>query len=441
MNNIASFSNRHTGTTDVVVIGAGHSGLAASYLLAEQGVGHIVLERGEIANAWRERNWESLKLLTPNWQTRLPGCYYNGNDPHGYMNTTDLVRFIENYARDTKAPVQSNTNVTSVSRVNDTYRVVTDRGEWYSKAVVIASGACNIPVCPPVSGDVPEQITQLTPHDYRSPTRIAPGGVLVVGASATGMQFADELARAGHEVTIAVGEHVRMPRRYRGRDILDWMHRCGILDESYNEVVDLARGRRLPSAQLVGSDRHQMLDLNSLRDQGVTIAGRLMGINSGTAQFSGSLRNVCALADLKMERLLKAIDGFADGEDGVPMAEKFARTRIEENPKLTLTMDNGSISTVIWATGFRPDYSWLDLPVTDRKGNLVHDGGVLDLPGLYVLGLPLMRTRKSSFIFGIEGDARFVTNHLNNYLNTISRSHSSGIHQDHPARRGYRRSA
>lgn len=441
MSSIAPFSSRNTGTTDVIVIGAGHSGLAASYLLAEQGVSHVVLERGEIANAWRERNWDSLKLLTPNWQTRLPGCYYNEDDPHGYMNMTDLVRFMENYVRDAKAPVQTNTRVTSVRRENDTYRVVTERGEWWAKAVVIASGACTLPIRPAISGDVPAHISQLTPHEYRSPEHVAPGGVLVVGASSTGIQFADELARAGHDVTIAVGEHVRMPRRYRGRDILDWMHHCGILDESYNEVEDLVRGRRLPSLQLIGSNRHQILDLNSLSEQGVTVAGRLMGINNGTAQFSGSLRNVCALADLKMERLLKAIDVFADREQGVPMAEKFDRTRIEENPTLTLALNNGSIKTVIWATGFRPDYSWLDLPVTDRKGHLVHDGGVLELPGLYVLGLPLMRTRKSSFIFGIEDDARFITHHLNNYLNTINRSHSNGIHQDHPGRRSYRRSA
>ena len=176
------------------------------------------------------------------------------------------------------------------------------------RAVVLATGAYDTPVLPAIAQDVPAAITQLTPHDYRSPEQLDNGGVLVVGASATGLQYADELVDADFDVTIATGEHVRLPRSYRGRDIFEWMDRCGILDQRYDEIDDIARGRGLPSAQLVGSRDRPILDLNSLTDRGATLAGRVMGCASGSIQFSGSLRNVCALADLKMKRLLRAIE-------------------------------------------------------------------------------------------------------------------------------------
>lgn len=441
MSSVAQIGARFAGTTDVVVIGAGHSGLAMSYLLGERGIPHVVFERGQVANAWRERRWESLRLLTPNWQTRLPGHYYNGADPYGFMGVPELIKFIEDYAQQSNAPVLANTAVTSVHREDGLYRVCTENGSWAAKAVVIASGACNTPAVPGIARDIPKHITQLTPNDYRTPAELPAGGVLIVGASATGMQFADELARAGCDVTLAVGEHVRMPRRYRGRDILDWMDRCGILDEGYDEVEDLVRGRRLPSSQLIGSNERPILDLNSLTDQGVHIAGRLMGVNNGVAQLSGSLRNVCALADLKMKRLLQSIDEYIGDDSDVPPAEQFSNTRVEPSPRLSLNLAGGSVRTIIWATGFRPDYSWLDVPVLDRKGHLRHDGGVVESPGLYVLGLPLMRTRKSSFIFGIENDARYLRNHLIHYLGTYNRSNPDGLHQDPSHRPGYRRSA
>ena len=441
MNNIGQISTRLAGATDVIVIGAGHAGLAASFLLTQNSVSHVVFERGEVANAWRERSWDSLKLLTPNWQTQLPGYRYAGDDPNGFMGMAELIALFENYAEQSNAPIQTQTTVTSVRKDGDNYRVTTNRGEWLTNAVIIASGACNTPTVPAIASDVPDHIEQLTPYDYRSAAHLQPGGVLVVGASATGMQFADELAGAGREVTIAVGEHVRMPRRYRGKDILDWMECCGILGERYDEVEDLSRGRRLPSSQLVGSNDKPILDLNSLSDQGVRISGRLMGINGDVAQFSGSLRNVCSLADLKMKRLLATIDETIGDDTDVPAAETFAATRIDESPQLVRKLDGKSIRTIIWATGFRPDYSWLDVPVLDRKGHIQHDGGVVTSPGLYVLGLPLMRTRKSSFIFGIGDDARHVSDHLINYLQTQTRSNSHGVYQNDCSQQRYRRSA
>ena len=441
MSHVSKISNRVAGTTDVVIIGAGHSGLAVSYLLTQQGVRHVVLERGEIANAWRERRWESLSLLTPNWQTQLPGYHYAGDDPDGFMSAPELIELIEDYADHAGAPVRTHTTVTSVQRNGDAYRIYTDQGTWRANAVVLATGAFNIPSKPAVAAEVPEHITQLTPHDYRSPAQLEQGGVLIVGASATGMQYADELLDAGFDVTIATGEHVRMPRQYRGRDIFEWMDRCGILHEGYDEIDDLARGRGLPSAQLIGSHDRNILDLNSLTDRGATVTGRIMGIANGTAQFSGSLRNVCALADLKMRRLLKAIDEFIGDDPNAAPAEQFDGTRVDDTPCLTMNLERGSFRTIIWATGFRPDYSWLDVPVFDRKGNIRHDGGVADAPGLYMMGLPLMRRRKSTFIFGVEDDARDITDHLLGYLDRTERSNSDAFYIDDSPERRFRRSA
>jgi putative flavoprotein involved in K+ transport len=301
---------RPVGTTDVVVIGAGHAGLAASYFLSKHAIEHVVLERGEVANSWRNERWDSLKLLTPNWQSRLPGFEYAGEDPDGFMSMPEVVEFIEEYAKFSASPVQTDTTVQSVQRHLGAYRVVTNRGVWHAKAVVIASGACNIANKPRASQDVPEGIASLTAHDFRNADQLEPGGVLIVGASATGLQFlqfADEIRKAGHEVTIATGEHVRLPRTYRGHDIQFWMHITGLLNEGYEEVDDVSRARGLPSPQLVGSHDAQILDLNRLSDNSVKIVGRLMGISNGTAQFSGSLRNVCALADLKMNRRFYAM--------------------------------------------------------------------------------------------------------------------------------------
>jgi putative flavoprotein involved in K+ transport len=406
--------------TTTVVIGAGQAGLAMSWWLANRSIDHVVLERGEIAHSWKTERWDSLRLLTPNWQSRLPGFGYQGNDPDGYRSMPETIRFIEKYAKAISAPVRENTQVTSVRRVDDGYEVVTQRDTWRCDTVVIASGACNIAAVPALSAAVPSQVVQLTPLQYRNPEQLEDGGVLVVGASASGVQIADEIHRSGRPVTLAVGEHVRVPRIYRQRDIKWWMDASGVLDQRYDEVDDIVRARHVPSLQLAGYSDRRTIDLNSLTAIGVKLVGRLAGVNGeGKAQFSGSLRNVCALADLKMNRLLDTIDEWsrtAGFDDQVAQPHRFEATQVEESPPLLLDLTRGKIKTIVWATGFRPDYSWLDVPVRDSKGFLRHDGGVVDSPGLYLMGIPFLRRRKSSLIDGVGDDARDLTAHLAGYL-------------------------
>ena len=337
------------------------------------------------------------------------------------MTMDEVVEFITSFAAVAAAPVRPQTAVTSVWQTDDGYHVATDKGDLRCRCLVLASGACNLPNVPALREEVPASVECLTPMDYRSADQLPEGGVLVVGASATGTQLAEEIHHSGRPVTLSVGEHVRLPRTYRGHDVLWWMDASGVWDERYDEVDDLRRARGLPSPQLVGTPERLTLDLNTLTSAGVELVGRWAAVRDGRALFSGGLRNQFALADLKMNRLLDTFDEWARdtgraAETDPP--ERFEPTRVPESSRLGLDLTSGEIRSIVWATGFRPDYRWLDVPVLDRKGYLRHDGGVVDAPGLYAIGLPFLRKRKSSFIHGAEDDARDVVEHLAGYLAT-----------------------
>jgi len=403
----------------VVIVGGGHNGLAMSKQLADRGVDHVVLEQGEVADSWRHQRWDSFTLLTPSWQTRLPGAAYEGDDPDGFMDRADIVAFIEGYAQTTDAPVRSHTAVTAVRPAHDGYDVVTDDGTWRCRVVVLASGANRLPAVPAFADAVPEGVVSVNPLAYRHPDQLPPGGVLVVGAASTGIQLAEEIHASGRPVTISVGEHVRMPRTYRGRDIQHWMEAIGRLDERYDEVEEILRARGVASPQLVGTADRRTVDLNRLTDAGVQLRGRVGAIRDGVALFSGGLGNHCALADQKLDRLLDEIDEWIDAQGlagDVAAPERFDRTRLPTDAPLTLDLGRGETNTVVWATGFRPDLSWLELPVFDGSGRLRHDGGVVDAPGIFYLGATFLRRRKSSFIHGAEDDTADLADHVEAHL-------------------------
>ena len=402
--------------TPVVVIGAGQAGLAMSHHLTGRGIDHIVLDRGEVANSWRTERWDSLRLLTPNWMSRLPGYRYEGPDQDGYMTKDETIAFLDGYRHDFGAPVQTHVAVERVDACDFGFEVVTDLGTWSCDAVVAATGASSEPHLPPVATDVPRRIHQLTALEYRNPGQIGDGGVLVVGASASGAQIADELARAGRPVTLAVGGHIRLPRLYRQRDIHWWMDVIGQLDERYDDEDDISKARRLPSLQLVGTPERRTLDLNALIGSGIDVVGKLMGIAGTKAQFSGALANVVANADLKQNRLLERIDEFATEHEldaDLPASNRPEPTVVGSVPT-EIELDR--FDTIIWATGYRPCYTWLDRAAFDQRGRVVHDGGVCALPGLYLLGPPFLRRRKSSFIDGVGPDAADLAGHLHAHL-------------------------
>ncbi len=390
----------------------------------------MVLERGEVANSWRCERWDSLRLLTPNWQSRLPGYRYQGSDADGFMTMNQVVEFISGFAAAIRAPVRTLTTVMSLMRTDGGYRAATNDGEIHCRSVVLATGACNLPHLPALHQAVPKGLECFTAFDYRNPSQLPHGGCLVVGASATGVQLAEEIHRSARPVTLSVGEHVRLPRTYRGRDVLWWMEASGIWNERYDEIDDLDRARGLPSPQLIGTPERATIDLNALSAAGIEIVGRLSAVRGGRALFSGGLRNQFALADLKMERLLDRFDEWArsaacDVEVGA--TERFQPTRVPASSRLSLDLTGGEIRSIVWATGFRPDYRWLEVPIIDRKGHLKHDGGVVaEAPGMYLMGLPVLRRRKSTFIHGAEDDARDLVANLVRYLSHGCSERSQG---------------
>lgn len=402
--------------TPVVIIGAGQAGLAMSHHLTGRAIDHVVLDRGEVAQSWRTERWDSLRLLTPNWMSRLPGHRYRGDDPDGFMTKDETISFLDGYGRSFDAPVRTHVEVHHVGVRRTGFEVTTDHGIWSCDAVVAATGASSEPRLPVVASELPPGIHQLTALQYRNPGQLPDGEVLVVGASASGAQIADELQRSGRQVTIAVGDHVRLPRRYRGRDIHWWMDAIGQLDERYDEVEDIERARRLPSLQLVGSPESRTLDLNALMAAGVDVVGKLMSVSGPKAQFSGALANLVANADLKQNRLLARIDEFAVEHGLETELTEPTRPAPTALASVTTELQLSRFATVVWATGYRPRHAWLDRAAFDQRGRIPHDGGVGALPGLYLLGHPFLRRRKSSFIDGVGLDAADVASHLHAFL-------------------------
>ncbi len=397
-----------------VIIGAGQNGLAMSRELSLRDIDHVVLERGEIANSWRKERWDGLRLLSPNWQNVMPGHPYGGPDPEGYMSAAEFAGILDRFAADEAVPVRTGVSVIRVRAGAGGYVVETTESAFACESVVIATGACARARIPAFARELPDFVRQFSPLTYKRATDLPEGGALVVGASASGVQIARELRLAGRDVTLAVGAHTRLPRTYRGGDIMFWMDRLGLFDLGYTEVDDIERVRRTPSMQLMGDPEGSSVDLNALQDLGVEIAGRLAGITDGQAQFSGSLANACASADLKLYRLLDAVDewieatGFAEI---VASPDRPSPTRLPAAPRLSLDFVTEGVTSIVWATGYAPDHGFLDLPVFDAKGRIRHDGGVV-APGLYVMGLPFLRRRKSLHIDGAGEDARDLADHL-----------------------------
>jgi putative flavoprotein involved in K+ transport len=368
----------------------------------------VLLERGAVAQAWRTRRWDSLRLLTPNWMTRLPGHSYAGPDPDGYMTAAQVATHLTGYA--VGAPVRTGVEVVGVRPAPDGFRVDTTAGAWRCRAVVVATGAAGDPLLPRAAAALPPRVQQVSSLEYRRPELVAPGGVLVVGAAASGVQIADELRRAGREVTLAAGAHIRVPRTYRGRDIHAWLDAIGHLDERFDEVEDIVKARRTPSLQLVGSAPRRDLDLAVLGAAGVRVVGRFVGATDRLARFAGSLAVAVTDADLRLGRLLDRIDEHIT--ERWPAAGPGPRPDRVRLPTPPTELDLAGIAAVVWATGYRPRYPWLDEILLDAYGRIEHTGGVLDVPGMYVLGLPFLRRRKSSFLDGVGPDAEELTTHL-----------------------------
>ena len=409
--------------TDVVVIGAGQAGLAMSRCLSETGVDHVVLERRQIAERWRSERWDSLRLLTPNWLTRLPGWRYDGPDPDGFMTVGEVVRFLEGYARSFAVPVCTNTTVRFVTRCEGGFRVQSNGDHWESRCIVIATGHSDVPSVPVLAESLSADIRQVTPSEYKRPEDLPGGGVLVVGASASGIQIADELRRSGRDVVLSVGRHIRLPRRYRDQDIMWWLDRIGILDQRVEDMPDVDRARSQPSFQLVGRPDGRSIDLASLSDRGVRLVGRAWAIDGTNIRFADDLCATVEAAERKLDRLLERVDRFARAaglEVGTAVPQVPAPVRVGPAAS-SLDLRRERIGSVVWATGYRRRYPWLNVPVLNDGGEIVHHGGLTPCPGLFAIGLRLLRRRNSSFLDGVGRDAEELTIHILSHLGQTRR--------------------
>jgi putative flavoprotein involved in K+ transport len=399
-------------TIDTVVIGAGHAGLATSRCLTDAGREHVVLDRARLAESWRSSRWDSLRLLTPNWMTRLPGWRYKGPDSEGFMTAAELTDYLDAYARSFGAPVQTWTAVTDVSSLAAGYRVTTTQGSWLARNVVMATGAR--PHVPDVATSLDPAIRQIHTSRYRNPDQLPAGGVLVVGASASGAQIAAELRQAGREVVLAIGAHTRMPRRYRGIDIMWWLEQIGVLGRTIDQVRNPRLARREPSIQLRGGASTEDLNLATLNDAGVVMSGRLTGADGHQVRFGDDLPVTVAAAESRLERTLAQVDRFIEsaGLEGEVLPKPSMRPVRVASQLPAMDLKAAGISTVVWATGFRHGYPWLRVPVLDRRGDVEQYQGITTAPGLYVIGQRFMHRRDSSFIDGARHDARTICEHI-----------------------------
>jgi putative flavoprotein involved in K+ transport len=400
-------------TVDTVVVGAGHAGLAMSAHLTAGGRDHVVLDRGRAGERWRSERWDSLRLLTPNWMIRLPGYDYGGPDPDGYLSAAGLADLLADYARAYALPVVEGTTVLAVEPADDGFLVVTGDTTWRAANVVVATGACDVPYVPPAAAAAAPGIAQLTPSAYRNPRQLPDGGVLVVGASASGLQITDELRTAGREVVLATGSHTRLPRRYRGMDVMWWLEAIGALDRSVDDVGDATRARREPSLQLIGRAGRR-LDLGTVSATGVRVAGRLIGLEGSVAHFDRSLPESTHTADLRLTALLRTIDEYAaatglDAEVGEP--DPPPPLALPEGPD-RLDLAAAGIGTIVWATGYRRDHRWLPPVALDRHGEVRQRYGSTPLPGLFTVGQRFQTRRNSTFVGGSRHDAALVAAHL-----------------------------
>ena len=403
---------------DTVVIGAGHAGLAVSRLLTLEGRDHVVLDRGRVAESWRTARWDSLHLLTPNWMARLPEWGHTGPDPDGFMSASQFVHYLERYAASFGAPVLSGVRVEEVTAVGEKYRVVTDCATWLTRHVVVATGPGGQPRIPAAVQGLAPDVHLTTSADYRNPRQLAEGGVLVVGASASGVQIADELAAAGREVVVAVGRHHRMPREYRGMDIYWWMERTGRTARTIDEVPDPAAARREPSLQLIGRRSHhgqaRELDLGTLQSRGVRLAGHVVATDGQRVSFADDLGVSVGSADHRMHRFLDVVDRHIE-ESGLTSevwSAERPRPVVLGERSVTLDLAAEGIRTVLLATGYRPSHPWLKLPITAADGSIRQRRGRTEAPGVYVVGQRFQHRRDSGMVDGARHDAAMVVSDL-----------------------------
>lgn len=399
---------------DTVVVGGGQAGLAISYYLNQAGREHVVLERAPaVANAWRNQRWDSFTLVTPNFQVRMPGAEYSGSDPYGFMPLAEVIKYFDGYVERFHLPVHSGVEVFSVEKMHEAYLVRTSEGDYEAANVVIATGLYQSPKIPEISLRIPSNILQMHSMAYKKPSSLQDGAVLVVGTGQSGAQIAEELYQSGRKVYLSIGSAGRVPRRYRGKDISDWLTRIGTFDTTVEELKS-PQAKFEPHPQISGKNGGQSLNLHRFVRDGVVLLGHVRNAHEGQLILAPDLKETLAAVDQFEIDALKKIDDYISRVGLAAPTEKVPRLLdgYKEEEVTELNLQGVGISTVVWATGYAFDFSLVKLPVVDSDGYPIQKRGVTRYPGLYFLGLPWLYNRRSGILFGVGDDAAYLAAHI-----------------------------
>jgi len=399
----------------VIIVGGGQAGLSMSYCLKERGFDHIIFEKNKIGHSWRSKRWDSFCLVTPNWQCKLPGYHYPGDDPNGFMQKDEIVKYIEHYAKSFDPPVKEGVEVSKVrkSRSEDVFELTTSIGDYTADQVVIAAGSYHIPKIPKIAERLPEHIVQIHSSEYKNPQSLPDKSVLVVGTGQSGCQIAEDLHLAGKQVHLCVGSAPRSPRRYRGKDVVDWLDQMGYYDLSIDEHPQKEKARTNTNHYVTGRDGGREIDLRQFSLEGMQLYGRLKTISSSHLEFWDDLKKNLDRADAVANNIKKSIDAFIEkNQIEAPTEPPYKPVWEPEEAVLKLDYEKANIGAVVWSTGYQPDFSWIEVPVFDGKGYPGHDRGVTGVQGLYFLGLPWLYTWGSGRFSGIARDATYLADYI-----------------------------
>jgi putative flavoprotein involved in K+ transport len=399
---------------DTVVVGGGQAGLAISYYLNQVGREHLVMERAPaVANAWRNQRWDSFTLVTPNFQVRMPGAEYSGSDPYGFMPLADVINYFDDYVERFHLPVHCGVEVFGVEKIGKEYLVRTTEGDLEAANVVIATGLYQAPKTPELSLRIPSKILQMHSMDYKTPSSLLDGAVLVVGTGQSGAQIAEELYQSGRKVYLSIGSAGRVPRRYRGKDISDWLTRIGNFDIRVEELKS-PQAKFAPHPQISGKNGGESLNLHQFVRDGVVLLGHARDARDGQIILAPDLKETLAKVDQFESDTLKLVDDYIlrTGLCAPPEAVLQLRDGYEQEQITELDLNAAGISTVIWATGYTFDFSLVKFPVVDSDGYPIQKRGVTRFDGLYFLGMPWLHSRRSGILFGVGDDAAYLVAHI-----------------------------
>jgi len=399
----------------VIVVGGGQAGLSISYCLKQRGIDHIIFEKNNIGYSWQKKRWDTFCLVTPNWQCTLPGYHYPGDEPDGFMQRDEIVEYIQDYAKSFSPPIKEGVEVFSVTKDNSEglFAIISSLGSHTADQVVVATGNYHQAKIPRIAEKFSNELTQLHSSDYKNPESLPEGEVLVVGTGQSGCQIAEDLHLVGRKVHLCVGSAPRSPREYRGRDVVDWLDRLGYYNLTIDNHPDKENVRNKTNHYVTGRGGGHEIDLRTFATEGMQLYGSLKDVQADNLEFKPNLKHNLDHADSVAASIKRTIDEYIDQNNiNAPIEPEYKPVWQPKTEVLELDYQVNNITSVVWCIGYKTDFSWVDVPVFDGKGNPLHNRGLTSVRGLYFLGLPWLYTWGSGRFSGIARDAKYLSDYI-----------------------------